>query len=148
MAAEDGDAASRHDGPVLLFDGVCGLCHGTVRVILSIDRRGSLRFAPLTGEVARGVLDRHPEIAEVDSLVLVEHVGDRAREHVRVKSDAVLALARGLGGAWRLLGLLAVLPRPLRDWAYDLVARHRYRLFGRFDAPRPPPAAAAQRFLP
>jgi predicted DCC family thiol-disulfide oxidoreductase YuxK len=68
-------------------------------------------------------------------------------ERVRVRSDAVLALARYLGGAWRALTIFRLVPRPLRDLAYDVFARHRYRVFGRYSAcPIPPPEVRA-RFL-
>ena len=137
-------------GPVLLFDGVCALCNWTVRVVLRLDRRDRVRFAPLGGEYATQVLERHPEARGVDSLILVEPeqttalaAGSRshpdpAGERVHVKSDGVLRLAHALGWPWRAAAALRLVPRPVRDWAYDVIARHRYALFGRF-ARRPDP---------
>src|SRR6267143_5499164 len=123
---------------VLLYDGLCGFCNGTVRFILARDGRGTMRFAPLQGEYARKVLARHPELAGVDSLVLVD--GNGAGERVWVRSDAILEIARYLGGIWRFAGALRAVPRGLRDWGYDLFARARYRLFGQFDScPVPAP---------
>lgn len=133
-------------GPVLLYDGLCGLCDGTVQAALRADRRGTVRFAPLQGDFAARVLDRHPELRAVDSLILVEPDGSGG-ERVRIRSDAALALARHVGGAWRLAGVLRAVPAPLRDAAYDLVARTRYRVFGRRDACRIPEPHERARFI-
>ena len=119
------------DGPVLLYDGLCGFCDGTVQFILKHDRRGTLRFATLQGDFARDVIARHPEVGGVDSLVLVEHHGASGRERVFVRSEGALRVARYLGGAWHLTRAVAIVPRFLRDWAYDAFARGRYRVFGK-----------------
>ena len=133
------------DGPVLLYDGLCGFCDGTVQFILRHDRRGTLRFATLQGDFARDVIARHPELAGVDSLVLVERGGLTDREKVYVRSDGALRVARYLGGGWHLTRVVAVVPRVLRDWAYDAFARIRYRVFGRFDScPIPTPEQRAR----
>jgi predicted DCC family thiol-disulfide oxidoreductase YuxK len=130
---------------ILLYDGLCGFCDGVVRFVLSRDRRGTLRFAPLQGDFARGLLSRHPTLRGVDSLILV--YGIAVTERVAVRSDAALALAEYLGGPWSLARILRVVPRPLRDWGYDLFARHRYRLFGRLGACRVPDPGVRGRFL-
>lgn len=132
--------------PVLLYDGLCGFCDGAVQWILGHDRRGTLQFAPLQGDFAQALVARHPELAEVDSLILVE-VGGEGRERVRVKSDAALAVAAAMGGVWPILRVLWVIPRPLRDALYDLFARNRFRWFGRRDACRVPTAEERGRFL-
>jgi predicted DCC family thiol-disulfide oxidoreductase YuxK len=131
---------------VLLYDGLCRFCDGTVQFILRHDPGGSLRFASLQGTYARDVVQRLPALSGVDSLILLE-VTDKNRTRVRVRSDAALALARYLGWPWRLLGVLRVVPRPVRDALYDALARRRYRLFGRRDACRLPSPAEASRFL-
>jgi predicted DCC family thiol-disulfide oxidoreductase YuxK len=133
--------------PVLLYDGLCGLCNGFVNFILRHDADGALRFAPLQGDFAAGVMARHPQLAGVDSLVLVE-IDDAGNESVSVRSEAALRVAARLGGGWRAARVLRLLPRPLRDFGYDLVARVRYRLFGRHEScPIPPPEVRA-RFIP
>ena len=133
------------DGPVLLYDGLCGFCDGTVQFILKHDRRGTLRFATLQGEFARGVIARHPELQGVDSLVLVEPADDSTSERVSVRSAGALRLARYLGGPWHLARAVAIVPRFLRDWAYDGFARIRYRVFGRYDScPIPSPEQRAR----
>jgi len=111
------------DRPVLLYDGLCGFCDGTVQFILKHDRHGTLRFATLQGDFARSVIARHPEVAGVDSLVLVEPEVGSGRERVYVRSDGALRVARYLGGAWHLARVVAIVPRVLRDWAYDAFAR-------------------------
>jgi predicted DCC family thiol-disulfide oxidoreductase YuxK len=133
------------DGPVLLYDGLCGFCDGTVQFILKHDRRGTLRFATLQGEFARGVIARHPELQGVDSLVLVEPADDSTSERVSVRSAGALRLARYLGGPWHIARAVAIVPRFVRDWAYDGFARIRYRVFGRYDScPIPSPAQRAR----
>ena len=127
--------------PVAFFDGPCNLCNRVVTFLIDRDRAGRLQFAPLQGPTFEGLALRHPELRGVDSFVL----WDGARVHVR--SSAALRTLGVLGGAWRLLGVLRVLPRPLRDALYDFVARHRYRWFGRADTCRVPTPDLAARFL-
>jgi predicted DCC family thiol-disulfide oxidoreductase YuxK len=134
-------------GPVLLYDGLCGFCDLTVRAILRVDRRGVFRFAPLDGAFAASALARYPELRGTDSVVLVERGAEGETTSASARSTAFLRTAHHLGGVWRLLGVFVVIPRPLRDWAYDVFARCRYRIFGRFDACPVPPAEVRRRFL-
>jgi predicted DCC family thiol-disulfide oxidoreductase YuxK len=132
------------DGPVLLYDGLCGFCDGTVQFILRHDRKKTLRFATLQGDYARGVIDRHPELAGVDSLILVER-DPAGGERVHVRSNGALGVARYLGGAWHLARATAIVPRVIRDLAYDGFARIRYRVFGRYNScPIPTPEQRAR----
>ena len=133
--------------PVLLYDGLCGFCDGTVQFILRHDRRGTLRFATLQGDFARGVIARHPELASIDSLVLVEADSDGGRENVYVRSAGALRVAKYLGGAWHVTRAVAIVPRALRDWAYDAFAGIRYRVFGRYDSCRIPTPEERARFI-
>ena len=127
---------------LIYYDGLCGLCDRFVQFVLRKDRTARYRFAPLQGSTAR---ERLP--ATLDPLtsqtVILEQGG-----RFRVRSDAALAILSGLGGAWRLAALLRVIPRPLRDAGYDLVARNRNRWFGRRDECRVPEPAQHDRFLP
>lgn len=116
-------------GPLLLYDGGCALCNGTVRFVLRRERAHRLRFAPLEGRTARGVIGRHPEIAGLDSVVWVSDPGAPG-ELVRTGSDAVLALARYMGGPWRALAVSRILPRSWRDRLYNFVARNRHCVVG------------------
>lgn len=120
--------ATTHDAPrtthLLLYDGTCGFCASSVQWVLRHDRRGTLRFAALQGETARPILARHPELASVDSVVWVGEGGE-----VLVRSAAALAVARYLGGRWSVVARVsALIPVGIRDWAYDLIARHRHQL--------------------
>jgi predicted DCC family thiol-disulfide oxidoreductase YuxK len=112
----------------VFYDGGCGLCHRAVLFALRRDRDGSrFRFAPLDGETFEREIPAESRAAVPDSLVL----SAPDEEGLLVRSAAVVAILRRLGGGWRLLGsTLALIPRPLRDTAYDLVARWRHRLFG------------------
>ena len=132
---------------LLLYDGNCGFCASSVQWVLRRDRQGTLRFAALQGETARPILARHPELAGVDSVVWVVDAGG-AGERVQVRSTAAIAVAWYLGGLWGLLGTIAVgIPRGLRDWGYDLVAKHRHTLISDPACLLPTPAERA-RFLP
>jgi predicted DCC family thiol-disulfide oxidoreductase YuxK len=132
---------------VLLYDGECAFCDRAVQFLLARDRAGTFRFAPLQGEFARGVLERHAELRGVDSLILVERDAGSTAERVYVRSDGVLRVAQRLGGVWRWATLARVVPRAVRDAAYDAFARVRYRVFGRYDACRLPSAEQRTRFL-
>lgn len=135
------------NGPVLLYDGLCGFCDGTVQLILRHDRRGTMRFATLQGEFARDVMGRHPELDGVDSLVLVEPAGASGVEKVYTRSTGALRVARYLGGPWHLARVTAIVPRFLRDWAYDGFARIRYRVYGRYDSCPIPTPEQRSRFI-
>ena len=131
-------------GAVLLFDGVCNLCNGTVQLILEHDAAGYFRFAPLQSAAAAALLAAHgtslPQ-GDFDSVLLVE--GGKVYSH----SDAALRVARHLDGPLRWLWVCIVVPRPVRDAVYRLVARNRYRWFGRTETCRVPTPALRARFL-
>jgi predicted DCC family thiol-disulfide oxidoreductase YuxK len=125
---------------IVFFDGVCGLCNGVVDLLLRIDRRRVLRYAPLQGSTARERVPR--EAAALDSLVVW------ADGAVFRQSGAVLAILARLGGPWRLLGAAGgLVPARVRDALYGLMARHRYRWFRRRDACRMPAPEERGQFL-
>ena len=135
------------DARIVLYDGVCGFCHGSVRWLIDRDPAQRLRFAPLQGETAAGLRARHPEISrELDTIVFVE-IGPRG-ERVWLRSAAVFRALRELRVPWRWFGLLRwVLPGAVWDVAYRAFASRRYRWFGRLETcPIPSPAVRA-RFL-
>ena len=114
--------------PVLLYDGTCGFCAESVQLVLRNDRTGALRFAALDSAYGRDVMARHPEIRNIDSVLYVAPGTDDTPERVFSHSTAALRVADYLGGWWRLFSLTRVIPRPIRDAVYRLVARHRHRL--------------------
>jgi predicted DCC family thiol-disulfide oxidoreductase YuxK len=117
------------------------LCDGTVRFVLARDSSGSLRFASLQSSFATAIIASHAELTGVDSMVWVEG------PLVLTRSSAAIRLAWYLGGAWRLAEVLRLVPRPVRDWAYDLLARHRHRLAGSARRAFVAPADVRNRFL-
>jgi predicted DCC family thiol-disulfide oxidoreductase YuxK len=134
--------------PVLLYDGVCGLCNRAVQFTLRHDHRDIFRFAALQSELAERVLARHGESAsDLNSVYLVREIG-KAGERLLARSDAVIYLLHTLGGRWRVLaGIYGVLPRWARDGLYDMVVRKRYRAFGRFETCPVPSPEVREKFL-
>ena len=132
--------------PVLLYDGVCGLCNQVVQFTLRYDRRDVFRFAALQSELAARVLARHGESAKDLNSVYVVLDMEQAGERLLGRSDAVICLLRTLGGRLRApAAVYGVLPRSVRDILYSLVARNRYRLFGKFETcPVPEPGVRAK----
>lgn len=136
------DADVPEDAPIVLFDGVCNLCNGYVQFLLERDDEGVFHFASLQSEVAKQLLAAHDRPTDaLESIVLIE--GDESYG----KSDAVLRIAKRLGGVYALLWPFRFVPRWLRDRAYDLVANRRYRLFGKRDRCMVPDDDVASRFL-
>ena len=132
---------------IVLYDGVCALCAGVVRFVLPRDRGGRFRFAAIQSGFAQEILARHGRSATaLDTFCLVEGTGTPG-ERILDRSTAALALATALGGAWRLLAVFWIVPRPIRDLAYRLVARYRYRVFGRSEACMRPDPRWADRFI-
>ena len=132
---------------LVLFDGVCGLCARTVRFALRHDRAGRFVYAPLQGETAAAVLARHSLASDLETMIYVADL-DGPTERVFSRSSAVLAMLDELGGPWRVVAMLRIVPRPIRDAVYGLVARYRYRWFGRFETCRLPAPDRRERFLP
>jgi predicted DCC family thiol-disulfide oxidoreductase YuxK len=122
----EGQGAGR---PVVLFDGSCNLCHRLVAFLSRVDERGTLCFAPLESETGRASLaPTGLDAAGIDGLLLVED------GQTVTRSEAVWRALRRLPPPWpTVAGALRVVPRRVRDAAYDVVARHRYRFFGRAD---------------
>ena len=131
------------NGPILFYDGVCALCNGAVTFVLKRDRSRAVRFAPLQGETAKVLLGSHPELGAIDSMIWVGEDGRFA-----VRSEAARAIGRRIGGVWGALASVSgILPRVVRDAMYDLVARIRYRTFGKYDACPIPAPEHRGRFL-
>jgi predicted DCC family thiol-disulfide oxidoreductase YuxK len=120
---------SHVEGPILFFDGVCNLCSASVQFIIEHEAAPTLRFASLQSERARTTLPAlGVDPSRLESLVLVED------GVATTKSTAAIGVAAHLRSPWRWLKLTRVVPRPVRDVVYDLVAANRYRLFGRKEA--------------
>ncbi len=128
--------------PIVFYDGECGMCHGMVRFAVARDGRGRFRYAPINGETWKTLIE---DGSEPDTNTI--HLLDERGHHVR--SSAVCRLLIGFGGGWKFLGcLLWLVPRPLRNLGYRMVASIRYRVAGRVDACTIPAPDAVDRLLP
>jgi predicted DCC family thiol-disulfide oxidoreductase YuxK len=128
---------------LVLYDGECGVCNQAVQLLLRLDPRKELYFAPLQGTTTTALRQRHPEIpTDLSTLVFVN------RGRVYLRSRAAFALARGLPWPWRAAAGLRILPTLLTDMGYRFVAAIRYRLAGRVQSCRLATADEAKRFLP
>jgi predicted DCC family thiol-disulfide oxidoreductase YuxK len=108
--------------PVILFDGVCNLCNASVQFIIRHDRRGRFRFASLQSETATRIMGGQPD---ADSIILIRK-GKRY-----YKSTAALLIAYYLRFPWPLLSVFLIVPAFLRNFIYNVVAKNRYRWFGK-----------------
>jgi predicted DCC family thiol-disulfide oxidoreductase YuxK len=126
---------------LLLYDGVCALCNGVVKFLMKRDKLDRFRYAPLQSDLGREVLARFGIDVFPDGVVLMADAltpGERLYQRSDAVAEAMELLATGW---WRFAGrTLRLVPRRLRDWVYGIVARFRYRVFGRYDTcPIPPP---------
>ncbi|HEV2678792.1 MAG TPA: thiol-disulfide oxidoreductase DCC family protein [Aliidongia sp.] len=130
-------------GPLILFDGVCNLCNGSVRFLLPRDRTGRLRFAPIQSEAGQSVLRRHGlPLEDWNSFVLLDD------GRIYLKAEALCRITRFMRRPWRLAGtVLKSLPKSAADRIYDLIATNRYALFGRRDQCMVPSEATRDRFV-
>jgi predicted DCC family thiol-disulfide oxidoreductase YuxK len=130
---------------VVFYDGGCGVCHRTVRLVLAADRAERFVFAPLQGSTFRQLLPEPDREGLPDSIVLRSSDG-----RLLVRSNAILYILSRLGGFWAVLARLGrIVPRPVRDAVYDFIARIRFRLFEKPDDYCPlVPGELRARFLP
>jgi predicted DCC family thiol-disulfide oxidoreductase YuxK len=132
---------------IVLYDGLCGMCDGVVQFLLRRDKKDSFRFAPQQGETAHRILERHAlDPATIETICVIENYRS-PQERVYTKSDAALRIVDGLGGIWTLALAVRMLPQSFRDACYVLVARNRYRIFGRRTECRIPTADDRHKFL-
>ncbi len=128
---------------IILFDGVCNLCNGAVQFVIKRDKKDVFRYAALQSEIGeRMVAERGIDTSKTDSIILVE-----PGVAYYTKSDAILEITKAFGGLWSLFGIFQWLPRGLRNVVYDLVARNRYKWFGRKDQCMIPTPELQAKFL-
>ncbi|MBZ5651651.1 MAG: DCC1-like thiol-disulfide oxidoreductase family protein [Acidobacteriia bacterium] len=129
--------------PVLLYDGVCGLCNRLVQFVLKRDSRARFRFAALQSTYATRILKTHGlDPQDLNTLYVVQD------ERLSARADAVIFILQELGGLWRVAAAaLRIFPKPLRDWGYSVMARHRYRIFGQYETCLLPEEKYQDRFL-
>lgn len=127
---------------IILFDGVCNLCNSSINFIIDRDPDQNFVFAPLqekTGQDLQRKYGLSPEA--LDSVVLIK------RGKIFKKSSAALEIAKKLSGGWKLLIILKLIPRRFRDMIYDVIAKNRYRWFGKTDQCRMPTSELKMRFI-
>ena len=146
---EDNETAGRRQPDlqkerIVLFDGTCNFCDKSVQFIIKRDPVGHFKYASLQSDVGRELREKYKIPEDVDSMVLIE--GDKAY----TKSAAALHIAKKLDGLWHLAFLFIVVPKPIRDRAYDYIAANRFKWFGKKteeEACRLPPRNIRERFL-
>lgn len=127
---------------IILFDGVCNLCNASVKFIIKNDPKTLYKFAPLQSHFAQKILNRkNISNKNFESLILIE--GD----DMFLKSTAALKIARNLRGFWPVFYPLIFIPYPFRDFFYNVIAKHRYRLFGQKDSCMVPSKEIKSRFM-
>lgn len=127
--------------PVILFDGVCNFCDVSVQFILERDPNEIFRFASLQSEAGQDLLKKYHVPEDVDSMILIES------DKVYFKSSAALRISRHLQGTWKLLYILIIVPAPVRNVVYDIIARNRYKWFGKKESCMLPSPNVRKRFL-
>jgi predicted DCC family thiol-disulfide oxidoreductase YuxK len=134
---------------LVLYDGVCGLCDRFVQFLLRADRHDRLRFAALQGPLGAQILQAHRRSADGLSTVIVVRDYDphSTSQTLLDRSDAALFALGEMGGFYVVFKALRVVPGFLRNGVYDLIARSRYRIFGRLDACAIPTPATRAKFL-
>jgi len=127
---------------IILFDGVCNLCNSSVNFIIDNDKRNIFKFASLQSETGSELMKKHNLTSkDIDSVILID--ADRAY----IKSDAALRIAAELGGIYKLISYLRFIPKFIRDFFYDIIAKNRYRWFGKKDSCRIPTPELKSKFL-
>jgi predicted DCC family thiol-disulfide oxidoreductase YuxK len=133
--------------PIVLYDGVCGLCNRGVQFLLKRDTHDRLRFASLQSEFAKRLLTRHgADPRDLDTVYAVKDYG-KPNETLLARSGGILYTLAQLGGVWKLSGIGKVLPKVFRDAIYKIVARNRYRVFGKYESCMLPEPKHRAKFL-
>lgn len=128
---------------IVLFDGVCNLCHNAVQFIIKRDPKDKFVFASLDSEIGKKLLsERHIDRNQVDSIVLI--IPDDA---YFIKSDAALEISKSLSGFYSIFSYFLFLPQGFRDFIYDIIAKNRYRIFGKKEECPLPTPAQKEKFL-
>lgn len=128
---------------IILFDGVCNLCNRAVQFIIKRDKADRYRFSALQSEMGQKLTsERNIDTQKVDSIILIE-----PGKAYYIKAAAALEIGKSFGGFWRVLGLFEWVPPVIGNWIYDIVAKNRYRWFGRKDQCMVPTKELKAKFL-
>lgn len=128
---------------LILFDGVCNLCNSSILYIIRRDKKGVFLFTPLQSELGRQLAEqRGIDTSTTDSIILLE-----PNVAYYTKSTAALKIGMAFGGGWKLLAVLEWIPAVIRDFIYDIVAKNRYKWFGKRDKCMVPTPELQEKFL-
>jgi predicted DCC family thiol-disulfide oxidoreductase YuxK len=127
---------------IVLFDGVCNLCNGSVKFIIKHDTKDLFRFAALQSNFGKEILQKH-QLSQTNlfSLILIEN------DKIYLRSTAILRIAKRLGGLWPLCYCFIVIPASVRNIFYDYIARNRYKRFGKRDSCMMPTEELKKKFV-
>jgi predicted DCC family thiol-disulfide oxidoreductase YuxK len=132
----------KNEKQIILFDGVCNFCNFWVNFVIKRDNRDSFRFSALQSDISKEIIDRiNYDISNPDTFILI--IG----EDYYTKSTAALKVCKELSGMIKILYPLIILPKFFRDFVYDLIAKNRYKLFGKTDSCRIPTEEEKLKFL-
>ncbi|SET00118.1 Predicted thiol-disulfide oxidoreductase YuxK, DCC family [Oceanobacillus limi] len=126
---------------IILFDGVCNFCDQSVQFILKRDEKHYFQFASLQSDAGKKLIKDFDVPTDIDSMILIEN------NKYYSKSSAALRICKNLKGLWRLLYGFLIVPKPIRDFAYGIIAKNRYKWFGKRDSCMLPPPEVRDRFL-
>ncbi|MCX6160803.1 MAG: thiol-disulfide oxidoreductase DCC family protein [Ignavibacteriae bacterium] len=127
---------------LILFDGVCNFCNSSVNFVIDRDKENIFKFASLQSDTGQKILrDNNLPLNEFNTFLLME------RGLLYTKSTAAIKVTRYLGGAWKLLYVFIIIPPVIRNFFYDLIARNRYKWFGKKDSCRIPTPEERAKFL-
>ena len=127
---------------VILFDGVCNFCNGTINWILQHDKKNEFRFATLQSTYGKQVVERFKLTSDyLDTVILIEN------EKVYLRSQAILRIIKRIGGIYSILGIFSIVPAPILNFFYNIVAKYRYRWFGKRESCMVPDASIKQKFI-
>ncbi|MEY4539663.1 MAG: hypothetical protein RLZZ306_1420 [Bacteroidota bacterium] len=131
-----------NNSQIILFDGVCNFCNSSINFIIDHDPEKHFKFAPLQSDIGQGILTKFSKnTKDFDSVILLKD------NKLYEKSEAALEITKHLSGFWKYLSVFGILPTFFLNFFYDIVAKNRYRFFGKADSCRMPTAELRERFL-
>ncbi|GAB3807259.1 thiol-disulfide oxidoreductase DCC family protein [Virgibacillus kimchii] len=128
-------------GAIILFDGVCNFCNKSIQFIIKRESCDNLRFASLQGKVGQSILKKHNIPLDVNSFVLIKD------NKAYLRSDAALRICKYLKQPWKLMTFFLIIPKPIRNAVYSLIANNRYKFFGKSESCKIPSPEIHDRFL-
>lgn len=131
-----------HNYEIILFDGVCNFCNSSINFVIDHDPEKHFKFAALQSEIGQEILTQfHKNTKDFDSVILLKN------NQLYEKSEAALEITKHLSGFWKYLSVFKILPTFFLNFFYDIIAKNRYRIFGKSDSCRMPTAELRERFL-